>query len=274
MQEECKSMARWRARAENEAMTTSEMMARCAAPGCAVTVTAGFPLCPACVARLARDLRRLPSLYQRCGERHVHSPVPAWQAPPRAGRPGPSVPLHAGATDVRHAIETVLASRAGMVARATGAAPPRRIVPDLVRFLLARLGMLERQPAVSELAVEVAVLVADAERVLRPPRRRHLGGCVVPGCAGRLTGDTEPESLQVACDADAAHRWDGPEVLMMGEAAPVPGEKVWLDAGGITALWGVSRGSVYRLASENGWRRRRRDGRTHYAADDVRRTLG
>nr|ACN39741.1 SibR [Streptosporangium sibiricum] len=250
------------------------MVARCAAPRCPVTVTAGSPLCPACVARLGRDLRRLPSLYQQCGERHPHSTAPAWQAPPRAGRPGPTVPLHAGATDARHAIETVLASWAGMIAQATGAAPPRRVVADLARFLLARFGLLQRHPAAGDLAAEVAVLVADAERVLRPERGRPLGGCVVPGCKGRLTGGTQPQNLQVTCDADAAHRWDGPEVLMMRDGTPAPAEAVWLDASAITALWGLSRGSVYRLASENGWRRRRRDGRTHYAADDVRSTLG
>ncbi|MEV0325626.1 hypothetical protein AB0H63_04130 [Micromonospora echinospora] len=254
-------------------MTVTELLTRCAGPECPAGAATGSPLCPTCATRLGQALRRLPALYRQCGERHLPSRAPAWQRPPRAGRPGPTGPLHAGATDARHAIETVLASWAGLTAQATGAPPPRRIVADLSRFLLDRLDFLLRHPAAGDLAAEVAALVTEAERVLHPERGRHLGSCVVPGCEGRLTGGRQPDPLRVTCDADATHEWNGPEVLSLPSGKRAPQEPPWLSAAGITALWGVPRGSVYRLASENGWRRQRRAGRTYYATEDVRRTL-
>ncbi|OJF15651.1 hypothetical protein [Couchioplanes caeruleus] len=254
-------------------MTVTELLKRCAGPGCPAGTAAGSPLCRTCATRLGQALRRLPTLYQQCGERHLRSPAPAWERPPRAGRPGPSGPLHAGAADARHAIETVLASWAGLTAQATGAPAPRRVVADLSRFLLGRFGFLVRHPAAGDLAAEVSGLVSEAERVLRPESGRHLGACVVPGCEGHLAGGRGTERLRVICDADAAHEWNGPEVLSLVAESPAPREPAWISAAGITALWGVTRGTVYRLASEDKWRRQRRAGRTYYATEDVRNTL-
>jgi hypothetical protein len=171
-------------------------------------------------------------------------------------------------------METVLASWAGLIVQETGTPPPRRAVADLCRFLLGRADFLLRHPAAGDLVAEVAALVKEAEQVLRPDRVRALGSCVVPGCRGRLISGRGPDALRVVCDADAAHAWSGPEVLSLDAGQQQAREPLWLDAAGITALWGIARGSVYRLASENGWGRRRRAGHTYYAADDVRRTLG
>ncbi|NDZ68021.1 helix-turn-helix domain-containing protein [Streptomyces cyaneofuscatus] len=41
----------------------------------------------------------------------------------------------------------------------------------------------------------------------------------------------------------------------------------------ISTLWKIAPGSVYRMASEQGWRRRGHQGRTYYHEGDVLRTL-
>jgi hypothetical protein len=54
----------------------------------------------------------------------------------------------------------------------------------------------------------------------------------------------------------------------MRRAEPA-GEERWLAAADIARLWRRSTGTVYRLASEQGWRRITRTGRTYYAETDV-----
>jgi hypothetical protein len=46
-----------------------------------------------------------------------------------------------------------------------------------------------------------------------------------------------------------------------------------LSVADVVAIWGISTGSVYRLASEHGWRRYRESGRTLYHPLDVSSTL-
>ncbi|MEU6083133.1 hypothetical protein [Streptomyces sp. NPDC047108] len=275
---------------------------QCAAvPGEAARAVAGTGLCLACRARLAEALVRLPALHQECGERHFRAHTPAWARPPAPCR-HPVSTLHASAADVRRAVLGVLASWAGLTAAATGARPPRRTVDDLCAFLHRQLGFLARHPAVGDLAAELADLQARAERVARPDQAGHVvvGPCVETGCGGSLTARPARDRrhpARVSCDADPGHSWSGAEWPSLGrrmDAAPaarlapaapspaVPGAAAasapaggprWLSQEDVTALWGVPRGSVYRLASEQRWERRRAAGRTYYAADDVRRAL-
>jgi hypothetical protein len=57
----------------------------------------------------------------------------------------------------------------------------------------------------------------------------------------------------------------------MGPAASTgpTDEERWLGAADIARLWTTTTGTVYRLASEQGWRRLTRAGRTFYAESDV-----
>ncbi|NED24766.1 hypothetical protein G3I37_07630, partial [Streptomyces anulatus] len=59
---------------------------------------------------------------------------------------------------------------------------------------------------------------------------------------------------------------------MAGAAAGAPATR-WLAPQDVSLLWRVPLGSVYRLASEQSWRRERRGGRSYYDEQDVRRTL-
>ncbi|MBW1600577.1 hypothetical protein JJV70_00350 [Streptomyces sp. JJ66] len=271
---------------------------RCAGPRCADSAVGGgravlgTRLCLECRSRLAADLTRLPSLYRECGERHLRGAAPAWTRPPAPGR-GPASLLHAGAADVRHGVLAVLSSWAGLVVQGTGTRPPRRCVPDLCAFLHERLGFVVRHPAAGEFAEETARLVEQTRRVARPeesPARGVLGPCPAPGCDGRLTargarGRHRP--AHATCDADPEHNWSGADRLAAASRAadarggPASAQDTahtrraprWLSSADVTALWGIPRGSVYRLASERNWDRRRLAGRTYYAAEDVRRAL-
>lgn len=78
------------------------------------------------------------------------------------------------------------------------------------------------------------------------------------------------------CDADAGHVWDEQEWARLRRAlrgSAVPVQERWLAAADIARLWSRPTGTVYRLASEQGWRRVTRSGRTYYAEDDVDRGL-
>ncbi len=46
-------------------------------------------------------------------------------------------------------------------------------------------------------------------------------------------------------------------------------EERWLTAADISRLWTTPVGTVYRLASEEGWRRHSRSGHTYYAEEDA-----
>lgn len=233
-------------------MTYTELPIRCARPGGPDTAGRGFRICQGCATLLGQALRRLPVLYRQCGDLHLRSPAQAWEKAPSRARPGPTVPLHAPATDARQAVETVLASWAGLTVQATRTAAPPRVVVDLCRFLLGRFPFLLRHPAAGELVAEVAGLLAEVERVLRPDHGRAPGPCVVSGCEGRLTGGRERELRR-----EPGARLERPRGVVARCPEPaVRGEPRWLSAAGITALWGITRGSVYRLACENGWGRR------------------
>ncbi|WP_406063372.1 hypothetical protein OG462_33240 [Streptomyces sp. NBC_01077] len=115
----------------------------------------------------------------------------------------------------------------------------------------------------------------------------------------------------VRCRNDPAHHWTGEELMLLrrrmtapsapsgatrrapldgttpsapspdGAAAggtshaadAAPTRIVWLTASDITRLWGTPSGSVYRLASQQAWRRRSHGGRTYYHEADVVRAL-
>ncbi|MBL3808341.1 helix-turn-helix domain-containing protein [Streptomyces sp. BRB081] len=277
---------------------------RCRGPWCAASrpdagrPVAGTRLCLGCRTRLAETLRRLPELYRECGERHFRTPAPAWAERPTPRRHTAST-LHATAADVRHRLLGVLASWAGMAVESTGARPPRRAVGDLCAFLHGQLGFLVRHPAAGEFATEVAEAHAGVLRVARPESavaRTVLGRCAAAGCGGRLTARPardRDDPARVECETDPAHSWSVwewlartqptdavPDAALPDAALPDRGPRPapaavprWLSQADVTALWGVSRGSVYRMASEQRWERRRLGGRTYYAADDVRRAL-
>ncbi|MFE4017435.1 hypothetical protein ACFXPZ_08430 [Streptomyces sp. NPDC059101] len=193
------------------------------------------------------------------------------------------MPFNTAATEVRSGIVVTLASWGGLVAQERGVAAPARTVPSLARWLVGHVEWLAAHPAGGEFSVELQRLVRAARRVTSPGgvRRVSVGACVESGCGGTLvarTGGAGAGWAEIRCDADAGHRWAECEWgLLRGRMAPSGagggGRRQWLSPQDVSRVWGVSMGSVYRLASENGWGRRRAGGRSYYDEADVRRTL-
>lgn len=267
---------------------------RCAGAGCVPTVVGPAPtegrqqgavddrLCAGCRRRLCAQLRRLPTLYDLCGQ--VLGGGRSGERTRVSGGGAPTgLPFNEAASDVRAAMLTVLSSWSGLVAEEWGTPPPRREVPALCTFLADHEGWLARHPSAGELSREIADLTRQAARVADPTPSRRLaaGPCVADGCAGMLTAvmrlDDGGRPVEVHCDAEPAHRWSGGEWAALDyrrrrsdDAAVGPR---WLTAPQICRMWNVPSGSVYRMASEDAWRRRRVRGRTSYHEGDVTQSL-
>jgi hypothetical protein len=196
------------------------------------------------------------------------------------------MPFNAAAADVRSDIRDILAAWGHLVAEKRRTVPPPPEVPQLVGFLDRHLDWLAAYPAAADFSEELAGLVIGAWRIIDTDtggRRLPLCHCVTDGCPGQLIallrGDGSSQPVALRCNVDPGHSWLGDDLLRLGRQLTATSEEDpaasanWLSAADITMLWTVSSGSVYRLASERGWRRRRVAGRTSYWAPDVRRAL-
>ncbi|MEV0496685.1 hypothetical protein AB0I84_03690 [Streptomyces spectabilis] len=248
------------------------------------TAEGGRRLCAACLRRLVADLRSLPRLFDACEQ--ILGGGRSAQPPARTGTTAATgMPFNAAASEVRSALLATLGSWSGLVADERRLPRPRRSAADMADYLERHHDWLGRHPAAGELSEEVSRLVRRAGGVTdpEPQRRIPVGPCVGPGCAGELTAYVHPErpddAAEIRCSADGGHRWAGEEWtrlgrLMAGRKATTAGaggrQRVgWLTAADISRLWQLSTGSVYRIASEHGWRRNSRAGRTYYHGGDV-----
>lgn len=244
---------------------------------------AGSRLCESCREALAGALAALPGLYHECGR--VLSGGSERQRERISRGPKQGMPFNADAAEVRSAILGVLGSWSGLVADEQGLPAPRRSVVDLARFLRTYLDWLAAHCAAAEMSEEVLALVRSARRVAYPAevRRMPIGSCVAPGCDGQLSAIVRPSEAppaEITCDAVPAHTWPEHQWAQLrarmgtsGRHAAAPPALCWLECSHIARLWRVSPGSVYRLASEHRWRRRRRGGRTYYHQGDVQESF-
>lgn len=263
----------------------------CAGGGCRARERSGEPRLPAsagallcrwCQERLDRDLGRLPSLYEECGQA-LGGPAPRpWGR--RSGTPRRGMPFNTAAAECRATMLAVLASWAELVAEERRVGPPERTVPALCAFLRLHVPWLVGHSSAEDASGEVAALVRSALRAigLSPSRRIQVGSCVEPECPGSLDAHVPEDGRRpsvIRCTADSTHAWPGSawtelEARMTRAAAREPAAAArWITPDGVARLWDLPRGSVYRLASERGWRRLRRNGRTYYAETDVRETM-
>ncbi|WP_461027872.1 helix-turn-helix domain-containing protein, partial [Streptomyces sparsus] len=241
----------------------------------------GSRLCPACQGRLSAEIRQLPRLHAACED--LLGGGRTGPAERTSGGHLPGMPFNEAACEARWAILGTLGGWAGLVAEQRGLRPPERAPNTLADFLGRHLAWLAGHGAVHELTAEISQLVRRARRVVDPDpvRRVPVGACAEPGCAGTLAALVRPDapggSAEIRCDADPEHRWAGHEWTRLGlrmrqSAAGhrgTPARVGWLSAAEIARLWDVPPGSVYRLASERGWRRRSEGGRTRYHEADV-----
>ncbi|MEW2517874.1 hypothetical protein [Actinacidiphila alni] len=265
----------------------------------------GYRLCAACHRRLTAGIRTLPELYRDC-ERVLGGAAAKGLRERTSGGPLPGAPFNPAAAETRAAILGVLGSWSGLVAQERGLVPPERSIAALAVFLLRHADWLAAHPAVADATREVDRLVGRARRVAHPEqvRRIALGGCVEPGCGGRLsavvtTGGATAVPSTVQCDAQPRHTWAGHQWTQLRRRMARPAEAAdvrttaaavrttadavraqapaddtavaerWLTAADISRLWGTPVGTVYRLASEQRWRRRHGSGRTYYSEADA-----
>ncbi|MDN3264566.1 helix-turn-helix domain-containing protein [Streptomyces sp. CSDS2] len=244
-------------------------------------------LCASCCDSLAQILRALPRLHEECGRLLAGAGRPRERTGGGTGTPR-GIPLNTAAVEVRAGILATLASWSGLMVEGSGEPGPKRSVPELARWLLARLPRFAAHPAVGDFSAELHRLAAAARDVVSPggSQRVEVGRCVEARCDGRLVARSAagPGGLgEIRCDSDPEHRWVEHEWPLLhrrmaardrgttgGGSAAV---RHWLTPQDVSRLWGVPMGSVYRLASEHEWGRTRRAGRSYYDEADVRRTL-
>lgn len=244
-------------------------------------------LCADCTERVARSLTALPGIYEECGRILDGSRTRRWEER-TGGQALRGMPLNTAAVEARSAIMQVLASWSGLTAEQRRVAPPRREVRALAGFLLRQLDWLSGHEAVADLTQELAALMrAAAHMVDTPPERSTpVGTCPMTGCGGTLAARAAPDCGQVSevvCTSGDGHRWALHEWVTLSQTRcpagdeqqpAAPRSQLWLSATAIARLWETPRGTVYRLASEKGWRRRSQAGRTLYHMEDAQRSLG
>lgn len=249
---------------------------RCEGKDCRGTGADGLLLCSGCRYLLMVRIEGLPRLYEECEGVLAGGRVNALGERRSAGGTAPGFPFNAAAAEARASILTVLGSWSGLVAQERRVPPPGRALGPMTDFLLRHLDWLAAHPAAGDATREMARLVGGARRVLNPDpvRRVRLGACVEPGCQGTLCASFRDRrsagDAEVRCDADPAHSWAGEQWTALRRTMGGPRPERWLRAADISRLWNAPVGTVYRLASEQQWRRRSESGRTYYAEADVR----
>lgn len=263
----------------------------CGGAECAARVDAGhscrpavrdLQLCSACRDALTAGLRRMPRLYEECGQLLDGGRAPGSIRERTSGGAVTGIPLNTAAVEVRASITGALGAWTGLVAEARRTPPPPRTVTHLSAFLIRHVDWLAAHPASGDASAEIAALLRTGQRVLRPAERRvRVGNCPEPGCGGALTAllraDSSAESARVSCNVNAAHSWSGRDWVRLSrrvrERGSAASGAMWLTATDITRLWAVPSGSVYRLASTHAWRRRREGRRVYYHVADVQQAL-
>ncbi|MET8168161.1 hypothetical protein ABZT34_28555 [Streptomyces sp. NPDC005329] len=242
----------------------------------------GQRLCAGCREELAAGLRVLPWLYLECEHVLGGGPTPT-RLEKTTGGALPGMPFNGAAAEARSEIVKALSSWCGLVADERHVSGPPRAVEPLAAFLARHIDWLCAHPAAVEATAEVAGLVRTARRVVHtePVRTVRIGACVIPGCGGELGAvvpvRTPARPVGVQCTEDVGHTWAGHQWTQLSrtleERASDHGtgsrEERWLTAADISRLWSTPVGTVYRLASEQRWRRRNQAGRTHYNESDV-----
>lgn len=240
-------------------------------------VAAGWQLCRPCRDNFAAGLEKLPGLYHECG-RLLGGSDPSQDR--TSGGPMPGIPFNAAAADVRASILGVLGSWSGMVVEERRVTAPRRTASALAKFLGKHVDWMVAHVTAAEATDEVAQLVQSARRVAypNPVRQVSIGPCVEAGCAGELVAVVHPQEpllpAEIRCNFDPCHSWLEHQWMQlshrisMAPCSTMPATR-WLSAGDISHLWSIPAGSVYRLASEQRWRRRSQARRTYYHESDV-----
>lgn len=234
----------------------------------------GRRLCRQCQDRLVDEIRALPQLYEACESVLARGALTGIREQ-TAGGPLPGLTLNMRAVEARDAIVAVLSSWSDLVVQERDLAAPGMGIGVLARLLVTHMSWLASHPAAGDLSTEIAQTARAARRASDPEPAKHItiGACVVRGCDGKLSATVHSRhAAQVQCSANSEHAWDMHEWTRLRremEGAGVPATERWLTAADIARLWKTPTGTIYRLASEQQWRRITRGGRAFYAESNV-----
>ncbi|MEU1128292.1 helix-turn-helix domain-containing protein [Streptomyces sp. NPDC005900] len=152
----------------------------------------------------------------------------------------------------------------------------------MASFLYRHAHWLCVHPAAGEVVAEFAETKAAAKRVAYPVqiRKFQVGSCVELDCGGSLVAaiqtDDQLTPSEVRCDADPRHVWPAQQWRELD--VRVAGQKNsggrWLTVKEVSHFWRLSVSNVYRLASENSWRRRTKGRRVYYFEADILASVG
>ncbi|WP_077057266.1 hypothetical protein [Streptomyces sp. MP131-18] len=224
-------------------------------------------------------------LYAECGELLARQAPRQLRERTSGGGASTGIRLNEAAARVRGELLALAGSWSALVAQERSVGAPPRDMAARAAFLRAHVGWLAGHAAAAEVCGEFALGVLAARRVARPgegPGRLHLGACPEAGCGGELVATAHPAAEAVpdlvTCTADAGHRWPSEQWTRLARRLPAAagaggarreGPERWLSVEHVTRLFRIPSGSVYRLASEHGWSRRRRAGRVYYREAEV-----
>jgi hypothetical protein len=240
-------------------------------------------LCRPCLAGMAEDLVTLPELYRRC-ESVLAGDRQSRIRERTSGGSMPGMPFNVAAAEARSAILVTLACWSGLVAEERGITPPARTVAMLAGFLRNHVDWLAAHQTATDASHELARLARAARRMLEPDadRRLTVGDCIEADCSGRLVahlraGGGPGTPVEIGCTASPGHRWAAQDWArlerQLSPSDPAETTERWYSPADVSVLRQISTGSVYRLANEHGWCRRKQAGRTYYRACDVEQTF-
>ncbi|MFH8617100.1 hypothetical protein ACH4E8_18740 [Streptomyces sp. NPDC017979] len=192
------------------------------------------------------------------------------------------LPFNDNVAEVRSRVRSVLASWSALVVEERGVEAPERRVAPMARFCQQNVSWLAEHWAARDVLEELRALTRLARRATDSGRVRvvPLGTCVHQGCSGKLKAvvkvpSTDAKPSEIRCSADVTHVW-GPDewaALRSDAHGRTAEQRAWYTVVDIKALWNLPNGSIYRLANQNEWRRRKVAGRVYYHAGDVTAAL-
>ncbi|WP_405787859.1 hypothetical protein OG753_08105 [Streptomyces sp. NBC_00029] len=222
-------------------------------------------------------MSELPALYLSCELSLAGTRTPRERVSSSNSRQ--EMPFNAEAAEVRSSVRSVLASWASLVAQERGLDAPQRDVVQMARFIHENIPWLSGHSAAGEAVEEFSTLTRRARRASEPRAVRvvPLGDCMHPSCTGKLravvkvVSGTRSKPSEIRCSVDDTHWWASDEWAALAACVQshTTSRRAWYSVSDIAALWNMPNGSIYRLASQYRWRRRKVSGKVFYHASDV-----
>ncbi|MEW2708678.1 helix-turn-helix domain-containing protein [Streptomyces koyangensis] len=220
----------------------------------------------------------IPDLYRACENMLATTPRDGQRV---SGTRSFGIKLNAVALEARDTLRARLRAWCDLVNAEHECVPAGLSMEGLAEFLHQHARWLCHHPAAGDAISEMAETATMARRVVSPERVRRfrVGACIEHECGGSLIAVIQADGRlpsEVRCDNDPGHAWSAYEWRELDRRVSDRQQtgRPWLTAKDVAELCRISMSNVYRLASENGWRRRTNGRRVYYAKADVLASVG